>query len=206
MIRLADKTNVAIGVPGYPYGKIINDTGTGNGTSVDEQVYNDVHQFLERMFDQSGLTANNLPDNGTNGYQLYQALQTVVAAGMANVASGAWIDGITPTVTTDTGTAELFSVLTNRYKIIGKTFFWEFIGALSVTSGTPNVIKITHPIVITQKNFNNAAPRKVWGFYKSNLQTMNDMQLTTIDIRQFPSAAFSGLSQYLSFSVILELV
>ena len=77
MIALANKTNVDNTNANYPFGKLINDTGTNNGTPIDEQVYNDIHQFFEKLMFEAGITANNLPDNDTNGYQLYNALKVL---------------------------------------------------------------------------------------------------------------------------------
>lgn len=206
MIRLADKTNVATGVSGYPYGKIINDSGIGDGTPVDEQVYNDVHQFFERMFDQSGLTANGQPDNSTNGFQLYEALQALVAAGMPNVVAGAWIDGVAPTLTCDTGTASIFSTLNNRYKIIGKTFFWEFRGAITISSGTPGRVSFTYPVLLNQKNFNGGLPTKGRAYYKDSGELIYELQSATIDFKPISPTAFSGSAQSISFHVIMELI
>jgi hypothetical protein len=74
MKRLQTKPNTIAPDADYPYGDIKNDTGIDDGTPVDRDVYADFHQFFEKMFDESGLTANNLPDNATNGFQLYQAM------------------------------------------------------------------------------------------------------------------------------------
>jgi len=74
MIKLEDKPNVIAPNADYPYGDIKDDTGIDDGTPVDREVYADHHQFFAKMFAESGLTANDLPDNATNGFQLYQAL------------------------------------------------------------------------------------------------------------------------------------
>lgn len=60
----------------YPLGKIRDDNGDGvSGSQVDAEFMNDYVQFMEKMFADSGLTANGNPDNGTNGYQLFDAFK-----------------------------------------------------------------------------------------------------------------------------------
>lgn len=74
MKRLATKANTIPPNSDYPYGDIRDRVGTTPGTQVNRINHADFHQFFEKMFAESGLTANNLPDNETNGFQLYQAL------------------------------------------------------------------------------------------------------------------------------------
>lgn len=74
MKLLKDKPDVITDNPDYPFGEIQDDNGTGNGTPVDFTLLNDYTQFFEKLFDFSLLTANGLPDNDVNGYQLWQAL------------------------------------------------------------------------------------------------------------------------------------
>ncbi len=57
----------------YPNGSIKDDTGLLDGTPVNRLVFSDMFQFFGKMFDESFLIPNDLPDNETNGYQLYQA-------------------------------------------------------------------------------------------------------------------------------------
>ena len=77
-IKLENKTNVTAPDVTYPYGNIKNDTGAGDGTPVNVQVYADFHQFFARMAALAGITYNNLPDNSTNGYQYYDALLSLI--------------------------------------------------------------------------------------------------------------------------------
>lgn len=97
MKRLSTKTNVAAPSVAYPYGNIRNKTLLLAGTPVDVEVYGDMHQFFEKMFAESGITANGLPDNVTNGWQLYEAFQKLThpawsATGItfATVGSNTW--------------------------------------------------------------------------------------------------------------------
>lgn len=60
----------------YPLGKIRDDNGDGlSGSQVNAEFMNDYVQFMEKMFSDSGLSANGNPDNGTNGYQLFEAFK-----------------------------------------------------------------------------------------------------------------------------------
>jgi hypothetical protein len=78
MILLKNKPQVAPPDPNYLFGSIKDDTGVDDGTPVTKLVYGDMHEFLESIMFYSGITANNLPDNDVNGYQLMAALQAVI--------------------------------------------------------------------------------------------------------------------------------
>lgn len=74
-IKLENKTNVLAPNATYPYGNIKDNSGANDGTPVNTQVYGDIHQFFARLLALSGIVANGLPDNATNGFQYYEALQ-----------------------------------------------------------------------------------------------------------------------------------
>lgn len=74
MKLLENKVNIITPNADYPFGAIQDDNGTGNGTPVDTELLGDYTQFFSKLFDESGITANGLPDNETNGFQLYEAL------------------------------------------------------------------------------------------------------------------------------------
>ena len=59
----------------YPNG-IIKDTP--NGTPVNVLTNSDIHSTLDKLLRYEGATANNLPDNETNGYQYLKALLQVL--------------------------------------------------------------------------------------------------------------------------------
>lgn len=61
----------------YPDGRIKNNTGTGNGTPVNEIVYGDVHQTRMKLMRLYGIEANGLPDNETNGFQEIESLRAL---------------------------------------------------------------------------------------------------------------------------------
>jgi len=61
----------------YPAGRIKNNTGSGNGTPVNEIVYGDIHEAKDKLMRRYGIDYNNLPDNETNGYQYIDALMAL---------------------------------------------------------------------------------------------------------------------------------
>lgn len=58
----------------YPNGRIKNQTGIGDGTPVNEEVYGDLHEMKDKLMRLYGIAHNGLPDNEQNGYQLIEAL------------------------------------------------------------------------------------------------------------------------------------
>lgn len=58
----------------YPNGRIKNQTGSGDGTPVNEFVYGDLHEAKDKLMRLYGISYNGLPDNEQNGYQLIDAL------------------------------------------------------------------------------------------------------------------------------------
>lgn len=74
MKRLSTKANVDAPSADYPYGNIRNKTLSVAGSRVNVEMYGDITQFFEKMFAESGITANGLADNATNGWQLFEAL------------------------------------------------------------------------------------------------------------------------------------
>ena len=59
----------------YPFGRIKDDTGAGDGTPVNEFVYGDIHEFFGKLIRLAGIVFNGLPDNEANGYQSIVALK-----------------------------------------------------------------------------------------------------------------------------------
>jgi len=58
----------------YPYGDLVN---APNGTRVNKKMIADMWQFFQRAMSKTNITPNNLPDNNTNGYQLYEAVSRI---------------------------------------------------------------------------------------------------------------------------------
>jgi len=73
-IKLENKTRVEAPDVDYPFGNIKDSTPTVKGTPVNVEVYGDFHQYFAKLLEESGITANDLPDNFTNGFQYFQAL------------------------------------------------------------------------------------------------------------------------------------
>lgn len=61
----------------YPNKRIRDNDGSGNGTPVDETVYGDIHEFFAKMMREAGIEYNNLPDNVSNKYQLFEAMVSI---------------------------------------------------------------------------------------------------------------------------------
>ena len=73
MRKLKFNPNVITSDPNYPNGRVRNNTGTGNGTPVNESVYGDIHVNKDKLMDLYGIVPNGLPDNEVNGYQIIEA-------------------------------------------------------------------------------------------------------------------------------------
>lgn len=58
----------------YPNKRIRNNDGSSNGTPVNEQVYGDIHEYFAKTMREAGIPYNNIPDNTTNEYQLFEAM------------------------------------------------------------------------------------------------------------------------------------
>ena len=63
----------------YPNGRIQNNTGSGNGTPVNEFVKGDLHEFFDKCLRLYGISHNGLPDNETNGYQTIEAVKSLAS-------------------------------------------------------------------------------------------------------------------------------
>lgn len=59
----------------YPNGYIIDNPGDGSGTKANSKSNNDLQQLMQQLMIGSGVVPNGLPDNTTNGFQLYTALK-----------------------------------------------------------------------------------------------------------------------------------
>jgi hypothetical protein len=70
------QTNIDLSNPtDYPDGRIKNNTGAGDGTPVNEQVYGDIHEFFAKLMRSAGFSYNGQPENETAGYQYVNALK-----------------------------------------------------------------------------------------------------------------------------------
>lgn len=76
-LEIADFTGTVIAPGGaYPYGDV-KDAPTG--TVVDKKMVADLIQMGQRAMAKGNITPNSLPDNSTNDFQLYEALQKIPA-------------------------------------------------------------------------------------------------------------------------------
>lgn len=62
----------------YPDGRIKDDTGTGDGTGVDEFIYGDIQEFFYKLMRLASIVPNSNADNESNGYQTIDALKDFV--------------------------------------------------------------------------------------------------------------------------------
>ena len=76
--KLSTKESVTPPGGDYPYGRIKDDTGSQDGTPVNEEVYGDIHQFFERLMDEAEVAFNNFPDNSYSGFQYFTALTNYI--------------------------------------------------------------------------------------------------------------------------------
>ena len=63
----------------YPNGRIQDNTGSGNGTPVNNYVYSDLHEMKDKLMRLYGIAYNGLPDNETNGFQLVDSLRALAS-------------------------------------------------------------------------------------------------------------------------------
>lgn len=64
-------------IANYPDGRVKDNTGSGDGTPVNERVYGDLHSNISKLLRLYGITPNDLPDNETNGYQIIDGLRAL---------------------------------------------------------------------------------------------------------------------------------
>jgi len=80
MRSLASNPNIDNGdLANYPNGRIKDNTGSNDGTAVNERVKGDLHQAIEKLMRLYGITPNDLPDNETNGFQIIDALRALAS-------------------------------------------------------------------------------------------------------------------------------
>jgi len=204
MIRLQDKTNTMPPTSDYPFGDIRDDTGTGNGTPIDRQVYADIHQFFAKMFFESGITSNGLADNATNGFQLWNAFSKFTSTGV-------WIDAAAPVITT-AGISGLTKTY-NKIKIVGKLAHWKCVFRYQLATAQP-FLELDLPIEITSLGYSiNAAAPYSLGLSDSGGKVMTitsnsfgylHLNLARQDGTNLPSTG--GGSTSISFDIVLELV
>lgn len=63
----------------FPDGRLKDNTGSGDGTPVNEKTNGDWFQAIAKLMRLYGITPNGLPDNETNGYQIIEALSALAS-------------------------------------------------------------------------------------------------------------------------------
>ena len=89
----------------YPNGAIKDNDGSNNGTPVDRNTYNDLHQVFDKLLRDAGITANGLPESEVDSYQYLFALISFVR-GIAALETAAGTAEIATTAETTAGTAD----------------------------------------------------------------------------------------------------
>jgi hypothetical protein len=92
--KITTKPNTIAPSAEYPFGDIRNNTGGNNGTPVNRLVYADFHQFFAKMAAEAAVTLNDLPDNATNGFQFFEALQNVIRSTIASDITVQGVEGV----------------------------------------------------------------------------------------------------------------
>lgn len=164
----------------YPNKRIRNNDGSGNGTPVDESVYGDQHEFFAKVMRDAKTSFNNIPDNTTNGYQLYDALMSL--AGKNDLLKNLGLIGLdTITIPIPIGSMKLDEA------ILFKSTF-DSTGAMILIRGNDNIQKtLTIPGGFkngqTVRAVNTAGNISLTGQYDSQLlpnlvQTIADINTT----------------------------
>lgn len=75
-LEISDYNGTIIPAGGdYPFGNIKDNP---SGTIIDVASNGDLQQYVQKMMFEGGVTPNNLPDNATNGWQVFGGLQGVI--------------------------------------------------------------------------------------------------------------------------------
>lgn len=84
--EIADFNGTVVAPDGtYPYGRVKDAPG---GTIVDETMIGDTIQFTQKLMAEAGVTPNNDPDNNSDGWQIYEAFETLAGrAAWSNIPS-----------------------------------------------------------------------------------------------------------------------
>lgn len=99
MKLLKNKVNVDGVSSAYPYGRVRDRGISVQGTPANTEMFSDYVQFFEKMFAESGLTPTGLPDNNTNGFQLWEAAKLAIKGYKVYVALISQSGTSNPTVT-----------------------------------------------------------------------------------------------------------
>jgi hypothetical protein len=139
--EIADFNGTVVAPDGtYPYGRVKD---APNGTVADETMIGDTIQFTQKLMGEAGVTPNGDPDNNSDGWQIYEAFETLVGRAAWNVipASGGTATAYTASgggsVTVDAGDREYERVLGT-----GKTIRYQSRVRNADITGTVSSIKM----------------------------------------------------------------
>lgn len=151
-IALIDKTRVEAPSVDYPYGNIKDTIPGDKGTPVNKEVYADMHQFFEKIMADSGVVANGLPENFTNGFQFFEALWKTfsnVRVKTKIIEIGDWDMVLDPTKLVAHGIADYLKIYSTKAVILhdggsgNSSLLIDSIDATGLSQGQVNLINPT---------------------------------------------------------------
>lgn len=140
MRGIEDLDNIEAPSTDYPNGRIKDRTGTAHGTPVNEKGYGDLFQFIAKLFRARGVNPNSLPDNVTNGFQLFDVFESTESGG--NVSDAVFNFSVINHGCTTTLSQTFYRFIKTGRKI---EFNFRFSVTINTTGGSNNWfdIKIT---------------------------------------------------------------
>lgn len=90
-LAILDKQNIDAPTADYPFGRPRDKTPGIGGTPANLMTNGDWHQFFAKLMDYAGVIPNGLPDNEYSGWQLMEALTSLMGGMKTKVLPiGAW--------------------------------------------------------------------------------------------------------------------
>ena len=79
MKKITQKANTVLADITVPFGNIRDKTTLIGGTPVNTDVYEDMHQFYQKLFEAANVKPNELKENAVNGFQMIAALGQMIS-------------------------------------------------------------------------------------------------------------------------------
>ena len=79
MRKITQKSNTVTPDKTVPFGNIRDKTTLIGGTPVNTDVYEDMHQFYQKLFEAANVKPNELKENSVNGFQMMAALGQMIS-------------------------------------------------------------------------------------------------------------------------------
>lgn len=151
----------------YPHGAIKDDPAGVSGTPLYSGTLNDMYQFFDQLLTKASMTANGLPDNVTNGFQYYDALQRLINTG-GNTGWSTGTNALT-VVSVTGGTVNLTAstIVYNRWKTIGRTVFIQLQLRGIITTGSVSAFEFANITNLSGQEFDNIG-MKIAGIYNAS--------------------------------------